>query len=137
MSEPVHFNTEFLYRFGTDGITDFGGKENAIIDVDEITWNKKDVTIANYNLKKMIEASNIEDPKIDTYESNKQGTIRLVNDLIASGKYQNRFIMGCIICHQLKYRVPLVATFSTGEPNDDYYSDTEDKCNSDSDLCDK
>ena len=137
MSEPVHFNTEFLYRFGTDGITDFGGKEDAIIDIDEITWNKKDILVANYNLKKMIETLNTENPNIDSYESNKQGTIQLVNNLIASRKYENRFIMGCIICHQLKYRIPLVATFSTGQPNSYYSSDSSDKYSSDSDSDDK
>ena len=130
MSEPVHFNTEFLYRFGTDGITDFGGKEDAIIDVDEITWNKKDIAIANYNLRKMIETLQLDDPKIDSYPSNREGTIQLVNSLIGSTKYEMRFIMGCVICHQLTYRVPLVATISTGEPND-YYSESSSNYSSD------
>jgi len=133
MSEPVHFNTEFIYRFGTDGIISFGGKEDAIIDVDEITWNKKDAIIASYNLRKMIADLQLEDPQIDSYEVNKQGTIKLVNDLIATNKYKLDFIMGCVICHQLKYRVPLVATFCTGQPNSDYYSDSSDKYSSESD----
>ena len=137
MSEPVHFNTEFIYRFGTDGIISFGGKEDAIIDVDEITWNKKDTIIASFNLRKMIAELQLEDPQIDSYEVNKQGTIQLVNHLIGSNKYKLDFIMGCVICHQLKYRVPLVATFSTGQPNSDYDSDSSFNYNMDSDLDDK
>jgi hypothetical protein len=137
MTEPVHFNTEFIYRFGTDGIVSFGGKEDAIIDIDEITWNKKDAIVASYNLRKMIVDLKLDDPQIDSYEANKQGTIKLVNDLIAQDKYEKAFIMGCVICHQLKYRVPLVATFCTGQPNSDYSSDTSDNYNADSDSDDK
>ena len=136
MSEPVHFNTEFIYRFGTEGIVSFGGKEDAIIDVDEITWNKNDAIVASYNLRKMIADLKLDDPEIDSYEANKQGTVKLVNNLIALNKYKMDFIMGCVICHQLKYRVPLVATFLTGQPNS-YYSDSFCKSNSDSDSDDK
>ena len=81
----------------------------------------------------MIADLQLEDPQIDSYEVNKQGTIKLVNDLIATNKYKLDFIMGCVICHQLKYRVPLVATFCTGQPNSDYYSDSSDKYSSESD----
>lgn len=133
MLEPVHFNTEFIYRFGTEGIVSFGGKEDAIIDVDEITWNKKDAVIATYNLRKMITDLKLDDPEIDSYEPNKQGTIKLANYLVASNKYKMDFIMGCVICHQLKYKVPLVATFLTGQPNTNYHSDSSDKYSSDTD----
>jgi hypothetical protein len=78
----------------------------------------------------------LDDPEIDSYEANKQGTVKLVNNLIELNKYKMDFIMGCVICHQLKYRVPLVATFLTGQPNS-YYSDSSCKSNSDSDSDDK
>jgi hypothetical protein len=100
--------------------------------VDEFTWSKKDIAQANYNLKRMLEELKLPEPVLDSYESNRSGTQKLSNDLISGEKYPKQIIMGCLICHQLRYRIPLVATFLTGQPNSDYESESDISYNDDS-----
>jgi hypothetical protein len=123
--EPVHFNTNFLYRFGSDGIINFGGEEYALFDTDTITWTHNDIPIANTALIKMQVEQNLPFVDIGKYEKNKSGTERLLAELVVKGGIPNEYLLGCVICHQLQYRIPLEAIFLTGEPNDDYSEDND------------
>jgi hypothetical protein len=124
--EPIYFNTKFIYRFSDDGIIDFGGKEENIIDVDTVTWNKKDILTANRTLQKMKEELNLPDPEFTRYSKDKDGTQNMLSNLITKGDIPNKYLLGCVICHQLQYRVPLEATFMSGKPNLDYHSESDD-----------
>jgi hypothetical protein len=116
--EPVYFNTNFLYRFGSDGIINFGGEEYGLFDTDTITWTDNDIPIALEALKKMQEDLKLPAIDLTSYEKNKMGTEKLLAELVVKGGIPNEYLMGCIICHQLQYKIPLEAVFLTGEPND-------------------
>jgi hypothetical protein len=133
--EPVHFNTTFLYRFGSDGITSFGGEEYGLFDTDTITWTADDIPLANTTLQEMKEEGRLPDIDFNSYEKNKSGTEKLIVELVVKGGIPNEYLMGCAICHQLQYKVPLEAIFLTGEPND-YNSDC-DTCNDDKEYFDE
>jgi hypothetical protein len=122
--EPVHFNTNFLYRFGSDGVISFGGEEYGLFDTDTITWKETDIPIANAALKAMKERFNLPEIDIASYEKNKSGTEKLLAELVVRGGIPNEYLMGCVICHQLQYKVPLEAVFLTGEPSG-YNSDCD------------
>jgi hypothetical protein len=123
--EPVYFNTRFIYRFGNDGIIDFGGEEDNIIDTCTITWKHKDISLANHSLQQMSIEYNIPLIDISSYDKNKTGTEKLLAELVVRGGIPNEYLMGCIICHQLQYKVPLEATFLSGQPNSEYNSDCD------------
>jgi hypothetical protein len=131
--EPVHFNTNFLYRFGSDGIVSFGGEEYGLFDTDTITWKENDILIANTALNTMKECLNLPDINLASYEKNKSGTEKLLAELVMKGDIPNEYLMGSVICHQLQYQVPLEAVFMTGEPND-YNSDCG-TCNDKNPYC--
>lgn len=122
--EPVYFNTRFIYRFGNDGIIDFGGEEDNIIDTCTVTWKHNDITVANYSLQQIKTEFNLPYVDISSYDKNKSGTEKLMAELLVRGDMPNEYLMGCIICHQLLYKVPLEATFLSGQPNSGYNSDS-------------
>jgi hypothetical protein len=117
--EPVYFNTKFLYRFGSDGIINFGGEEYGLFDIDTITWKNDDIPIANASLQQMRIDKNLPFVDISSYDKSKCGTEKLLAELVVRGGITNEYLMGCVICHQLQYKIPLEATFMTGEPNSD------------------
>ena len=118
MMEPVHFDTDFIYRFGSDGVVNFGGEENGMIDIDTVTWKENDIYIANSSLNRMKLELNLPEVNLASYDKNKAGTEKLLTELVGKGGIPNKYLMGCVICHQLQYKVPLEATFMTGMPND-------------------
>lgn len=127
--ESIIFNTGFIYQYGDNGIIDFGGEEDNIIDVCTITWNKKDIATAIVHIRRLEELMNLSEIDFTHYDNNVEGTNKLLNTLIQKG-ISKEYNMGCIIYHQLQYKVPLEATLMTGEPNlecysDDNYSDSE------------
>ncbi len=123
MIEPVHFNTNFIFRFGYNGISIFGGEEDSMIDIDTITWKEKHISFAFEAYKKMEKDLKMPEVNFNNFEKNKEGTYKLVNELSQINKIPKIYILGSVICHQLLYRVPLQATFLTGLPND--YSGSE------------
>ncbi len=125
--EPVHFNTNFLYRFGLDGVVSFGGEEYGLFDTDTITWTENDIPIANAALKTMKEQLNLPEVNISSYDKSKSGTEKLLAELVVRGGVPNEYLMGCVICHQLQYKVPLEAFFMTGQPS--RYDSDSDTCN--------
>jgi hypothetical protein len=115
--EPTYFNTNVMFpyniyhiRMGPD--INFGGEEDAIIDVSTLTWTQTDVPNIYTNLLKF----NLPIPNFDTYAKTKNGTTSLMADLILK-QYPVPYVLGCIIYHQLQYTDPLEANFSTGMPN--------------------
>jgi hypothetical protein len=125
--EPVHFNTNFFYRFGSDGVVSFGGEEDGLFDTDVVTWTENDIPIANAALKDMKERLNLPEVNIASYDKNKAGTEKLLAELVVRGGVPNEYLMGCVICHQLQYKVPLEAFFLTGQPS--RYDSDCDSCN--------
>ena len=123
--EPVYFNTGFIFRFGNDGIMNFGGEENGMIDIDVVTWLESDISIAQTSLNKMRIAQNLPNIAISSYDKTKSGTEKLLADLVVRGGVPNSYLLGCVICHQLQYKIPLEATFMTGQPNSSYNSDSD------------
>jgi hypothetical protein len=123
--EPVYFNTGFIFRFGNNDIIRFGGKEDNIIDTCTITWNKSDILIAGTTLKEIKDKFNLPNIDFSSYAKNKDGTNNLVANLLLFENIPNIYLLGCAICHQLQYRVPLEATFLSGQPNSECNSDNE------------
>lgn len=122
MDEPVEFNTDFIYQYGSDFITSFGGEEDGMFDIDTITWNQSDIPEVLHNLAVFSQQNELPEIKFENYSKNKDGTYKLQSDLIQSDM-PKQYILGCLIYHQLQYTNELVATFLTGEPNMDYYSE--------------
>ncbi len=131
--EYLHFNTDVIYRFGSDGVIDFGGEEDGMIDIDTVTWNQDDIPVANNLLNKLREELNLPTIDITSYEKSKKGTEKLLADLLVKGGIPHRYLLGCIICHQLQYTIPLEVTFMTGE----HYADCDCDCDCDNDINNK
>jgi hypothetical protein len=123
--EPVHFNTGFIFRFGNDGIMNFGGEEDGMIDIDVVTWKESDISIAQSSLNQLRIAQKLPNIDLSSYDKTRTGTEKLVTELVLLGGIPNSYLLGCAICHQLQYRIPLEATFMTGQPNSSYNSDSE------------
>lgn len=123
--EPVYFNTGYIFRFGHDGIMNFGGEEDGMIDIDVVTWQESDIPTALSSLNQMCISQNLPNIDISIYDKTKSGTEKLVTELVVRGGIPNSYLLGCAICHQLQYRIPLEATFMTGQPNSSYNSDSD------------
>jgi hypothetical protein len=133
MTESIYFNTGFVYRFGRTGIVSFGGEESALFEFDTVQWKKHDIPIVIQELEKMKLEQNLPNVEFSTYDKNKSGTAKMLTELVARGGVPNDYLLGCVIYHQLLYKVPLQADFLTGYRNDGYTSDccdSSDSCNS-------
>ncbi len=127
MGESIHFNTGFVYRFGTDGIVSFGGEEDALFEFSSVVWKESDIPIVFQELQKMILEKNLPAVQFDSYLKSKEGTARMLAELIVKDNIPNKYLMGCTIYHQLQYKSTLQADFLNGKPNDNH---------SDCDCCD-
>lgn len=125
MPEPIWFNTGFVYRFGTDGVIDFGGEEDGLIDVDTVTWTQDDIPIVWANLQKLKEDQNLPDVNFSSYNKNINGTHDMIADLLVKGNFPKEYLLGCTIWHQLQFKVPLEGTFTTGQTPSEYGSDLD------------
>lgn len=134
MTESIYFNTGFTYRFGRSGIVDFGGEESALFEFDTVTWKENDIPTALQELEKIRQERNLPSVDFSSYDKNKSGTTKMLAELIVKGQIPNQYLLGCVIYHQLMYKVPLRGDFLTGYHNHEYTSDCDcdssDNCNS-------
>jgi hypothetical protein len=120
----VYFNTDFVYNLGSDGIITFGGEEDGLIDINTVTWKKKDISFAFSVLKKIQDKFGLQEIDLSIYKKSKEGTEILFKHL-QEKVIPKEYLVGFLICHQLLYQIPLQATYMTGMPNEQYGSDSD------------
>ena len=115
MGRYAFFNTDFEYKFGfgyqnSSDILLFGGK----YDGDEtVTWSKEE----QFSVLDKLEHFPYDLPDFEKFEKNIHGTSELDwyieenNKNTQNYELLSRFILGCLIYHQLSYEPNLTAHF--------------------------
>lgn len=129
MGRYAFFNTEFEYkfRFGVQPSSDirtFGGRycfEFQTSGNKHQEWEERDLTIIYKELEYLVEYSNLKMPDFEKYDNSLHGTYELKSDLdinyekLKSSDEEEdivaRFILGCLIYHQLLYTEKLFVSY--------------------------
>ena len=102
----VYFTTGFEYRLGTNYVASFGGEEDGMWDLSEITWQSP------AEVYQKLQEFQDPLPAFVNFEKTVEGTQALYDSLQKYGHSKFRF--GCILYHQLVYTPKLKATVQTG-----------------------
>ena len=128
MGRYAFFNTELEYkfRFGvqpSEDIRTFGGimRHDLYKGGDfHHEWEQKDMPFILQELNDMLEYREIPLPEFETYEKNRDGTSNLkwkLEEYYTERNYSEefiaRFILGCILYHQLMYVEKLSVQYET------------------------
>ena len=124
MGRYAYFSTGFEYKFSfgvqpSEDILLFEGR--ALLDDSETgfkrhTWEKEEISQIEKKLQKCLEWIGEEPLNFQSYERSALGTFQVMNDLLPLYKQHSeeltaRYILGCIIYHQLLYNDILVAEY--------------------------
>jgi hypothetical protein len=135
MTGSIHFNTGFVYRYSQTGIIKFGGEYGPVFEFNTIRWKNIDISLAYKELKKLQIEQQLPIVNFTSYLKNKEGTAKMLSDLLIKGVRLNEYLLGCVIYHQLTYKVPLRAYYLIDYINENYNSD--DYCNTASSYSDE
>lgn len=122
MGRSAYFNTGVVYKFGdqdSEDILKFSGLD---ITEDEDDDGLRHMWVRKWNLESaralLQTCSGMQkEPKWDSYEQTQEGSESLLKDLretLVTGETDasvHRYILGCIIYHQLLYTPVLVAEY--------------------------
>ena len=125
MGRYAFFNTsvEYKFRFGiqdSEDIRKFGGVgsyEGYESGYSSHSWNQSDKETIEAELKRLLEWIGIDLVDFSTYEKNSKGTQQLYSDMydLYHKDYNEeviaRYILGCLIYHQLLYTESLQADY--------------------------
>lgn len=125
MGRYAFFNTsvEYKFRFGiqdSEDIRKFGGVgsyEGYESEYSSHSWNQSDKETIEEELKRLLEWIGIDLVDFSTYEKNSKGTQQLYSDMydLYHKDYNEeviaRYILGCLIYHQLLYTESLQADY--------------------------
>lgn len=109
MSDLLQFNTGFIYYFSPDDLQHF--IKYAPFNQGIYRWSQDDLEYIKIKLNTIKLQYQLPIINWQAYDNNKNGTYQLQYDLITRYTIPLKYILGCIIYHQLKYTMYLEATF--------------------------
>jgi hypothetical protein len=120
MGRYAFFNTTLEYKFAfavqpSSDMLMFGGSEMETKDEEDFghSWTKDDLPEILETLEIISKFCCIPLPNFETYEKNLEGTQTMRNEIDKKIKepLDYRFLLGCIIYHQLTYMDPLTVNY--------------------------
>lgn len=120
MGRYAFFNTTFEYKFAfaiqpSSDMLMFGGSEVQTKYDEDFghSWTKEDLPEIMETLKIISKFCCIPIPKFESYEKSLEGTKIMRNELDKQIKdpLDYRFLLGCLIYHQLTYKEPLTVEY--------------------------
>jgi hypothetical protein len=109
----IFFTTGFEYKM-SHGIESFGGYGECEYENGNHHWTAEDLPIVLYTIRKMEKQYSISPTAFEKYSLDYYGTTALRWDLFfleIDEIIKDKYILGCIIYHQLLYHCPLSADY--------------------------
>lgn len=121
MGRYAFFNTGFEYKFWfaiqpSDDILAFGGHPNYSYEGPHAhQWTRYDKKIIELQMKEMESSFGLDKISFDLYSANIDGTNELYDNLLnmnfGDSRIQAKYILACILYHQLLYREHISCTY--------------------------
>lgn len=121
MGRYAFFNTGFEYKFWfaiqpSEDILDFGGEPSFVYEgPPSHKWTPFDKKRIEKKMKEIEECFGLEKVSFDLYEKSIDGTNSLYDNLVnmkfGDARFQSKYILACLLYHQLLYKDSLTCTY--------------------------